>query len=187
MRKEEGQGIAYIFVPYWAFDYLGTSESVPKAPRAKMPRHCQLQAHAPRISSGLREMTLVERDGDDDAASQPSEADSLVSQESMAEQQQGIPPTVTMESQNLFEITTKVKWSRQDEINRAKLNPSVSAFLNALCFRKSMLSYLQEPLDDDDLKYKVVVEREGCCNACNNDLGTIPPLEPRSKATDAKP
>ncbi|KAK7752204.1 transcriptional repressor general negative regulator of transcription subunit 4 [Diatrype stigma] len=197
MRKQTGQGIAYIFAPYWAFDNLGTSESVPKTPRPK-PRRRQTQAqlvqarlaHVPRISSGLREMTLAERDGDDDAASQASDvsqADSLASHDSAAEQRDDPRLTLSEASQNLFEIDNKVKWSKQDEANRSKLSPAVSAFLNSSCFRKSILEYLQEPVDDPDLEYKRPVETIHCCNACNNDLGRIPSLEPRTKASSNKP
>ncbi|KAK3360955.1 hypothetical protein B0T24DRAFT_653029 [Lasiosphaeria ovina] len=175
MRKKEGQGMVYLFAPYWAFDHLGSTEKQVKIPKARQPRS-RKQPHAPVVSNRLREFVLAERDVvDDETASQASQG----SQASNASQG-------STESQTLYGFNKKVKWTRSDLVQREKLDPVFKGFLNASCFRKYALEYLQEPLDDPFLEYKRPVTDQLCCNACIHELGEIPPLQARPKG-DEKP
>ncbi|KAK4233184.1 hypothetical protein C8A03DRAFT_39126 [Achaetomium macrosporum] len=136
-------------------------------------------------------MVLAERD-DDEVSSQVSN----VSQASKVSQFSGLPvinqdltladPTLAdpeLKSQNLFQCTKKVKWSKSDLNQREKLGPVFLGFLNAPCFRKYILHYLQEP-DEPHLEYKRPVILEQCCNACNHYLGLVPTLAPRDKGPE---
>jgi hypothetical protein len=187
MRKREGQGVAYIFVPYWAFDRLGSEDKQPRR-QVRPSRRTQqrLQPFVPAVRSGLRAMELVEGENDSDAASVRSDA-SVVSQDSeaaQAQQEEEAQLTVeTVQHQSLFDITHRVKWTKQDLVQREKLSPVFMEWLNSPCFRKPILDYLQEP-DDDDLEYKRPVEKDVCCNACNYALHRVIQVPPRDKQKD---
>ncbi|KAK4232675.1 hypothetical protein C8A03DRAFT_39742, partial [Achaetomium macrosporum] len=186
MRKKDGQGTAYLFAPYWAFDRLGSVEAQPrqKKPPPKKPPQ-KKPPHAAIVPSRLREMSLAERD-EDEVGSQASNA----SQASQASEFSGLPavdPSLTLADptldHNLFGCTSKVKWSKSDLSQRQKLPPVIMGFLNAACFRKYVLDYLQEP-DDPDLEYKRPVTEDRCCNGCNHCLGRILPLAPRDRGPE---
>lgn len=187
------QGSAVVFVPYWAFSHLGsTDKPTPKAkqPRRRQPARSQArqQPHTPAIASRLRQMVLVDRD-DDDVASQGSEGSQAQSQTSQAvadaaeaQQQEDI---AALSSQGLWDFETRAKWSKNDLSSQERLDPVIKAWLNSGCFRQFALDYLQEP-DDPDLEYKRPVDKEVCCNGhnCNRTLGRIPPLELRNKGQE---
>lgn len=189
MRKKQGQGIAYLFAPYWAFDQLGSLEAVPKKPRQRKTKRQQQGQHAPAIGSRLRQMALADRD-DDEVGSQASDA-SQVSQASQVSEISGLPIVnndmtlndATLGSQSLFDFDKRVKWNKADINQRDKLDPVFKGFLNASCFRKYILDYLQES-DDPDLERKLPVLPANCCNACNHSLGRVPALSPREKGHD---
>ncbi|KAI1818934.1 P-loop containing nucleoside triphosphate hydrolase protein [Xylaria intraflava] len=88
MRKLEGQGTAYIFVPYWLFDHLARARRDP---------------YRARIASRLQEVTLVEADDNNIDASAPSdhsEADSTATHDSLnftlfgADKREGLNPNI---------------------------------------------------------------------------------------------
>ena len=173
MRKIKGQGKAYLFAPYWAFDHLGSTEKQTRKPKA--PRRQQST-----VPSRLHEMVLVDRD-EDEAASQASHTSHASSQAAP-----GTSLTVEgAELQSLHDIQARVKWSPSDEAQREKLDPTIAAFLNASCFRKFILDYLQEP-DDPSLEHKRDVNPNECCNrsGCVRGLGRVPPLTPQRKGSE---
>lgn len=86
-----------------------------------------------------------------------------------------------VESQNLFDFGKQVKWTKQDISQREKLDPVFMAFMNASCFRRYALEYLQEDVNDPELEYRRPLDRSLCCNACNHELGKLSPLMPREK------
>ncbi|KAK4233757.1 P-loop containing nucleoside triphosphate hydrolase protein [Achaetomium macrosporum] len=176
MRKKEGQGTAYLFAPYWAFDHLGSVEGQPKQKKPLKPKPGGKRA--PVRSSGLRQMVLAERD-DDEVGSQASDFSGLP----VVNTDLTLADPNLAHSQNLFDCAKKVKWSKSDLNQREKLGPVVMGFLNAPCFRKYVLDYLQEP-DDPDLEYKRPVTPEKCCNACNHSLGPVPSLPPRDRGPE---
>ncbi|KAK4108996.1 hypothetical protein N656DRAFT_783661 [Canariomyces notabilis] len=45
------------------------------------------------------------------------------------------------QSQTLFGLDAKVKWSKADRRQREKLSPVIKGFMNAPCFRKYILEY----------------------------------------------
>jgi len=173
MRKKVGQGIAYFFIPYWCFDRLGSAAPVQRKPARERGR-----GTAPTLPSRLRAMQLAEDDGDNsDAVSIVSNADSDAPAPDAA---------LTLEtesSQNLFELGRLVKWSKSDLSQRGKLDPSVARWFNAPCFRRYILAFLQEDMDDPLLEYRRIVDPKKCCNACNNSLGKIPALPVHERET----
>ncbi|KAK4233871.1 P-loop containing nucleoside triphosphate hydrolase protein [Achaetomium macrosporum] len=180
MRKKDGQGTAILFIPYWAFDHLGSTENQAKQPTKRVARRGARRPHAPVVASRLRQMTLVERD--DEVGSQASDASqaSVTSSPAATATVDELTLEDSQDSQCLFDFNKRVKWSKSDLSQREKLDPVFLSFLNASCFRKFALEYLQEP-DDLGLEYKRAVTPEQCCNACNHSLGRIPNLPPREK------
>lgn len=128
-------------------------------------------------------MTLAEDDASD--ASDAASVASVASQQSDATAPDEALTLETSPDQNLFKLGRLVKWSNSDISQRAKLDPTVAGWFNAPCFRKYMLEYLQEDVDDPSLerRHQRIATPEQCCNACNHDLGNLRSLPVRSKET----
>ncbi|EAQ90766.1 hypothetical protein CHGG_02701 [Chaetomium globosum CBS 148.51] len=107
------QGIAYLFILYWAFDHLGSVEKQkPAARKRPQPRRAQRQPNAAVVSSRLQLMTLVDDESDNDAGGHAS-AVTQASQDTIVSESQApaVPEELTLEatisSQCLFDFTTK--------------------------------------------------------------------------------
>ncbi|KAK0728530.1 hypothetical protein B0T26DRAFT_738850 [Lasiosphaeria miniovina] len=175
MRKCEGQGEAILFAPYYLFDQLGTLNKPLPKPRGRGRR----QPHIPAIPSRLQnQLQLIERD--DDAMSEAGSEASVTSQASDVSQAV-IPEPVDEEFRGLFDYRERLKWSKPDIVAREKMDQNILGFLSATCFRDYILKYLQEPMEAPQLEYKRPVNKELCCNSCNQSLGRIAPLPPRQQ------
>lgn len=80
-----------------------------------------------------------------------------------------------------FGVARRGYWMMPDRIFRAdlrKAQPDIYGFVNAKCFRKYALEFLQESTDDG-IEDKTVVSLQLCCNGCHHELGRISKVPPR--------
>lgn len=98
-------------------------------------------------------------------------------------------PTV---HRGLHDQELQYEWNETDRAMQEKIdkfNPSIRRFLNASCFRETILEHLQQPKGGEHLDYWRPVEKEACCNGtkCNNKLGRLPPIPPHENEDQTAP
>lgn len=187
-RDGKTQAKAYFFAPYWYFSRLGTTEvakPIPK-PRKRLPK-------APPALSRLRQVAV------------PADTESNASTDTAGTFQHYLPPNLADQATDvsgidddmgpiiasgygLFGDVTPVKWTVSDIKARQNLQekqPHIFALVNAPCFRRFTLEFLQEPTGDH-IEGATQVDKQVCCNACNRELGVLPFLPPKPNV-DAAP
>ncbi|KAI1204054.1 P-loop containing nucleoside triphosphate hydrolase protein [Annulohypoxylon truncatum] len=183
VRDGKTQGTAYFFPPYWYFTILGGDVAEPVKPkrRGRPPKH---------KPSNLQHMTRVDDSGSDSSTYTrarffPMDFDSMTSQTV-----DGVATSVVDPELGQFGMITPVKWTKSELKSRENLNaayPDIYRFVNATCFRKYALEFLQEPTGDN-VEGKMEVHPTVCCNGCLHRLGRLPrpPPKPPSELAPRK-
>ncbi|KAI2465606.1 P-loop containing nucleoside triphosphate hydrolase protein [Annulohypoxylon bovei var. microspora] len=184
VRDGKTQGTAYFFPPYWYFDSLGTAVVDPPKPkrRGRPPKH--KPSKPPRVigvddsaSDGSAYSYARFVLTDSDSITSDSTASDSIASDSVGD---GGAPVVDPEL-GQFGIITPVKWTKTDLRSRENLKavyPNLYHFVNAKCFRRYALEFLQEPTGHD-VEGKVAVPPMICCNSCHPELGRLPRLPPK--------
>ncbi|KAI0845842.1 hypothetical protein F5Y00DRAFT_161033 [Daldinia vernicosa] len=175
-QDAETQSTAYFFPPYWYLDLLGlTKAEAGEAPSRNVTSKAKpAQRNYPKIV------------GAEDSGTESSISTLSSTVASIASGEIALPrvdPTLGQ-----FGIINPKTWSEAEENYREKLQseqPDIYGFVNASCFRKYMLQFLQQP-EDDNLEGAKTVPTTKCCNACHNELGRLPRLPPKPP-TDRAP
>ena len=179
-RAARGRGrtaVAFIFLPYWYFNYQGrerdttTADEVPSAGKvaSRRRRATKNTMRRGREASRLQEGATV-------ADSSPSSSEDSGS----ATQTQDIDATQTQDIDDMFSwedeecvlalsdyqaLVNKTNWSKDELAKRSKIAPEWREFCNARCRRKVLLRFLQEHRSQEEIVGTDRAVPEGrCCN-----------------------
>ncbi|KAI2631842.1 hypothetical protein GGR54DRAFT_2162 [Hypoxylon sp. NC1633] len=167
VRDGTTQGKAYFFVPHWYIDIMGTSEVAPEQHPVYKPSALRYHDYASDSSASRYSIFTrldVESDASSDSDSDPTEG-----------QSSGDPEL------GQFGGCCPLKWTKVEVSRREKLRleyPGIYGFVNAKCFRKEALKYLQQRTGEG-VERAVYVPPKTCCNSCNHSLGRLPKAPPR--------
>ncbi|KAI1096669.1 P-loop containing nucleoside triphosphate hydrolase protein [Rostrohypoxylon terebratum] len=169
VRDGVTQGTAYLFVPYWYFDTLGSDVAESQKPKPSHPRFAvddETDSSDSSLSSHLTSMSA-------DSVSSASDPDVM-------EQVVRVDPELGQ-----FISGSPPVWTKKEKEARERLetnSPDIIDFVNASCFRAYALSFLQEPepvAGLSGMEGAVEVPKERCCNACSHKLDRLPILPPK--------
>ena len=177
-RRKGRTGEAFIFLPYWYFDYQGrqrctTTVDKDRSARSvagRRRRTSKNMMRRGRKASRLQEGTIV-------ADSSPSSSED----DSSETQTQGIDDMFSWEDEECVRalsdyqaLVNKTNWSEEDLAKRSKIAREWREFCNARCRRKVLLRFLQEQGSQEEIvDIDRTVPKGRCCNGWGCTPGTI--------------
>ena len=179
-RGEGRTSIAYILLPYWAFDSEGCDRpgpvpgqlaEAPVSPKVTYRKRNMLPSDRARVRSGLSASITP---GDvSDAESQSSwcyDSDDFGQSEVLA----------------VNSVPGRGYWSKAEASNRARLAEPWKLLCNARCKREPILKELgEQKLPDGAIAIRIPSDR--CCNGCNPALSLRVAMPPEGPKPIAQP